>query len=191
MAVKKKKAVPAKAAVPPKPKRKVGRPTDYKKEYAALATKFCLLGATDAQLAEFFEVEESTINNWKLKHPEFLEAIKDGKERADAEIAHSLYHRAKGYEHDAEEIKVVSGGGNSGSHVERVAVRKIYPPDTKAITMWLTNRRRAAATPQAAVWSERQEIDHTSKGEQLAAPFVYLPQDLPRNIVPEAPPATP
>ena len=53
-----------------------GRPSKYKKEYAEQAYKFCLLGATDARLGEFFGVSEQTINAWKDAHPEFLESIK-------------------------------------------------------------------------------------------------------------------
>lgn len=52
-------------------KNKGGRPTKYKPEYAEQARKYCLLGATDAELAESFDVAEATINNWKLAHPKF------------------------------------------------------------------------------------------------------------------------
>lgn len=60
-------------------KNKVGRPTYFKEEYVELAYKYCLLGATDKDLAQFFEVTETTINNWKNDHPEFFESIKKGK----------------------------------------------------------------------------------------------------------------
>lgn len=42
-----------------------GRPTKYKEEYTAQARKLCLLGHTDKDLADFFEVTFQTINNWK------------------------------------------------------------------------------------------------------------------------------
>ncbi|MCV5597561.1 hypothetical protein OFN66_28085, partial [Escherichia coli] len=44
--------------------------------YAEQARKLCLLGYTDAELADFFEVSESTINKWKLDYPKFSESIK-------------------------------------------------------------------------------------------------------------------
>jgi hypothetical protein len=47
-----------------------------------------------------------------------------------------------GFEHDSEEIKVVSDGQGQGSSIERVPVRKIYPPDTVAAIFWLKNRQR-------------------------------------------------
>lgn len=44
-----------------------GRPTDYREEYNEQAYKLCLLGATDAELGDFFNVTEQTINNFQ-KH---------------------------------------------------------------------------------------------------------------------------
>lgn len=54
----------------------MARPTKYQEAYAEQARKLCLLGYTDAELADFFEVSESTINKWKLDYPEFSESIK-------------------------------------------------------------------------------------------------------------------
>jgi hypothetical protein len=34
------------------------------------------LGATDREVAEFFNVSEQTPNTWKHVHPEFLESLK-------------------------------------------------------------------------------------------------------------------
>jgi transposase len=41
-----------------------GRPTLYKAENAELARKFCMLGATNEDLAKCFEVSRSTIDHW-------------------------------------------------------------------------------------------------------------------------------
>lgn len=114
-----------------------GRPTDYKKEYAEQARKLCLLGSTDADLADFFEVAESTINAWKLKHPEFQESIKRGKQQADADVADRLYQRAMGFEHDEVDIKMFAGT------VIKTPIRKIYAPDPTAAIFWLKNRQKA------------------------------------------------
>jgi hypothetical protein len=59
--------------------------------------KLCLLGLKDDEIAASFDISPATLNNWKIRHPEFMESLKKGKEQADAEIANSLYHRAKGY----------------------------------------------------------------------------------------------
>jgi hypothetical protein len=133
-----------------------GRPTKYKNEYPDQAYKLCLLGATDKELADFFEVNEDTINEWKKVHEEFSVSIKKGKIAADSNVADRLYQRAMGFEHDSEEIKVVSTG-KEGSIIERVPIRKIYPPDPTAAIFWLKNR-------QSAKWRDKQEtrIDQNS-----------------------------
>jgi RNA polymerase-interacting CarD/CdnL/TRCF family regulator len=81
-----------------------GRPTKYNEKYPNQAYKLCLLGATDEELANFFEVCEDTINEWKNVHDEFSVSIKKGKINADANVANSLYKRALGYKHDAVKI---------------------------------------------------------------------------------------
>ncbi|WP_228412518.1 terminase [Chryseobacterium sp. G0240] len=124
-----------------------GAPTKYNPEYNDQVYKICLLGATDKDLADFFNVAESTINNWKKEYPEFLESIKRGKQIADANVADRLYQRALGFEHDSEEIKVIEGD------IERVPVRKVYPPDPTSAIFWLKNR-------QPEKWRDKQEIEN-------------------------------
>lgn len=123
-----------------------GRPTKYLDEYAEQARKLCLLGATDAELADFFEVNEDTINEWKKVHKEFSESIKRGKGIADAEVASKLYHRALGYEHPDVDIKMYEG------QIIETPLVKHYPPDTAAAIFWLKNRNKKE-------WRDKQEID--------------------------------
>jgi hypothetical protein len=78
-------------------KRPGGRPNKFKREYIQQARKLCQFGHTDPELAKFFEVHLQTINNWKRKYPEFLYALKTGKEVADSRVERSLYARAVGY----------------------------------------------------------------------------------------------
>jgi hypothetical protein len=148
-----------------------GRPTDYRPEYNEQAYKLCLLGATDKELADFFDVTEQTINNWKSEYSEFFESIKKGKDLADANVADRLYQRAIGFEHDSEEIKVVSDGQGMGSSIERVPVKKIYPPDTVAAIFWLKNRQKKK-------W--RDKIEHgltDNDGNDVAPVQIYLPDN--------------
>jgi hypothetical protein len=134
--------------------RKVGRPTKYKEEFCELAYKYSLLSATDEDLARFFEIDVATLYRWKNEHPDFCEAIKEGKEIADTNVANRLYNRAVGYEHDDIELKVVSRGGNLGSEVQEIPVKKYYPPDTTAAIFWLKNR-------QPKAWRDRVEVDQS------------------------------
>lgn len=114
---------------------KRGRPTSYKPEYAKQAAKLCALGATDAEMASFFEVDVATINRWKVAQPDFRESLKDAKAIADERVERSLYQRAMGYEHDEVDIRVVGG------EVVMTPIRKHYPPDTTAAIFWLKNRK--------------------------------------------------
>lgn len=138
-----------------------GRPTKYKDEYDKQAFKLCLLGATDEELANFFEVNVDSIHEWKKVHPNFSDSIKAGKQEADANVANRLYQRALGYEHDTEEIKVVNVG-DFQQEVMRIPVKKIYPPDATSAIFWLKNR-------QPKKWRDKQDHDHTTNGEKITS----------------------
>lgn len=126
----------------------MARPTKYQKAYAEQARKLCLLGYTDDQLADFFEVAVSTIQKWKLDHPEFSDSIKKGKAIADGDVVDSLYQRAMGYEHPEDDIRAVEG------KIVITPTTKHYPPDTTAAIFWLKNRQKAQ-------WRDKQEIEQT------------------------------
>jgi hypothetical protein len=128
---------------------KVGRPTAYKDTFPEQALKLCKLGATDADLADFFEVSIRTVENWRAGHPEFFEATKIGKAEADDQIERSLYLRAKGYTYDA--VKIMQ---YEGSPV-LVPYREHVPPDTTAAIFWLKNRRKDD-------WRDKQTHEHTA-----------------------------
>lgn len=140
----------------------VGRPSSYRPEFAEQAYNYCLLGATDIQLAEFFEVSEVTLNAWKKEFPEFLKSLKEGKELADAKVAQALFHRATGYSHPEVDIKMYEG------HVIKTDLVKHYPPDTGAAMAWLKNR-------QGGLWRDKQEVDHKSTdGTMTPRPAVAI-----------------
>jgi len=138
-------------------KDKGGRPSKYDAKYDDQAYKLCLLGADDSQLADFFEVNEDTINEWKKRHPTFSESLKTGKGIADANVAKSLYHRATGYEHPEVDIKMYEG------EIIITDITKRYPPDTTAAIFWLKNRQRSK-------WRDKQDVEHTGRD---GAPIVF------------------
>lgn len=129
----------------------------FRDKYIEQAYKLTLLGATDKELADFFDVTETTINNWKLQVPEFFESIKKGKNPADSNVAERLYLRAMGYEHP--ETKVFCHDGDIVTH----EVIKHYPPETAAIAFWLKNRQ-----PKKF----RDSHDFTSGGEKIVPQVV-------------------
>jgi hypothetical protein len=120
--------------------------TTYQENETPRQAKFlCELGATDAELAEFFRVSRSTISLWKIEHQEFSEALALGKEPADNRVKMSLYHRACGYSHEEDDIRTCD------NKVVVTPTIKHYPPDTTACIFWLKNRLplefRAAPEP--------------------------------------------
>lgn len=148
---------------------KPGRPTKYRPEYDAQVEKLCRLGMTDKELADYFEVTESTLNLWKLEYPSFSESIKAGKDDSDVEVASKLYHRARGYEHDDVHISNFQG------EITVTPIKKHYPPDTTAAIFWLKNRRRHSGVK----WADKIEQELTGpNGESLVAD----PMEIARSI---------
>ena len=143
---------------------KLGRPSKYKEEYAEQARKLCLLGATDAKLADFFEVDEATINRWKHDFPEFRKSLKQGKMQADAEIAESLFNRAKGYIAPDLDIKMYEG------EIIETPYMKHYPPDATSMIFWLKNR-------QPDLWREKREAVEVSDDNEITINVVRVSKD--------------
>lgn len=75
-----------------------GRPTKYNAQFHPLVVEgFAMSGLTDAQIAEKIGIQESTLNNWKKAHPEFMESLTIGKKTPDDLVEESLLRRALGY----------------------------------------------------------------------------------------------
>lgn len=127
-----------------------GRPTSYDPEYATQVAKLAQLGATDQEIADFFEVDARTVYRWKHTHDEFCQALKVGKDIADARVERSLYQRAIGYEQDEVKIFMPSGADKPVYAPFRAKVA----PDVTASIFWLKNRR-------AHDWRDKREVEHS------------------------------
>ena len=122
----------------------IGRPTSYRPELCELACNYCLLGATNEELAGFFDVAPRTIDNWIARIPEFAAAVREGRAVADSRVARALHQRAVGYTCTVRRTVLWRGE-------ERVLTREVhYPPDVRACIFWLRNRRRQD-------WSEKPQ----------------------------------
>ena len=126
--------------------RRPGHPTDYRPEFASRAKDMCSLGATMSELAAQFAVDQDTIYAWMTAHREFSDALKLGRDEADARVEHSLYHRALGYSREAVKIFMPAGSETPvfAPYIEHV------PPDPTSAIFWLKNRR-------SKEWRDRHE----------------------------------
>lgn len=145
---------PVRAAHPNITNVTMARPSSYKPEFAKQAEKLCLLGATDIEMADFFEVALSTISKWKHDYPEFSEALKAGKALADERVERSLYQKAVGYTFEA--VKIFMPAGADGPVY--APYREHVPPDTTACIFWLKNRRQQQ-------WRDVHKHEHGRPGE--------------------------
>jgi hypothetical protein len=138
-----------------------GRPRLYDDDMAEAAYSYCLLGATNDDLARLLKVSLSLIEKLLQDNPEFIRAVHDGRVGADSRVATALYQRACGYSHPAikiltgtkrTEVKLPDGTLEKTAQTEILKVGYIehYPPDTGAAMQWLANRQRAH-------WKMRQD----------------------------------
>lgn len=156
----------------------VGRPTKYKEEYDLQAFKLSLLGCDDDEIAAFFEVTRSTLSLWKIEYPNFSDSITDGKIKADSQVAGKLYDRAMGAERTEEmafKVKKTDYDASGKKVQERdeiliVPVKRVEPPDTKAISLWLRNRQKDR-------WRDDKHVEVNNSGT-----IVHLAGDLSSTI---------
>jgi hypothetical protein len=134
-------------------------------DWRHLAESFCSLGATEQQLAGLFRVSEEAIVAWMAEIPDFADAVRRGRNLADAHVANSLYRLAVGYSHTVERYM----RGRDGP--VKVSYLKHYPPHSKSCITWLENRR-----PQdwscAAVKRKLQEWEDARDAAARRPPFL-------------------
>ena len=139
----------------------------YDPKFAEQGRKLCLLGATQADLAEFFGITVDRLISWERKYKEFRDALELGRAQADAEVADRLFRRALGYKR-----KTQKAFQHQGQPIV-VDIEEELPPDTIAGIFWLKNRRREN-------WRDRHEHD-VNAGEGLISILSGLNE--PKNVV--------
>ena len=156
----------------------VGRPTKYKEEYVEQAYKLCLLGHTDEELAQFFEIAKSTLYEWKHEYPDFSDSIKKGKEIADMDVAVKLLERAQGavvVRQQAIKMKDTQydNNGKKISEEERIEVVDLVhqeAPDTTALIFWLKNRKPSQ-------WKDKREAVEVNDDNEITINVVRVSKD--------------
>lgn len=129
----------------PGQRRKTGNKSPFTNKMLEDVVMLTKLGATDVQLAAFFNVHKDTILNWKKKE-DFNQARLEGGLQADMRVVASLFKRAIGFEY--EEVEAIRN--KSGDWVTKVT-KKYQVPETKAIQLWLGTRQRDQWTMDTAV----------------------------------------
>lgn len=120
-----------------------GRPPKYNKYMPLIAELAIRNGFTIEQAAEKIGIAASTIYKWQKDHPEFLEAIGNGRAEPIGILKNSLYQSATGYDayeekeyyavqkdEDGNEIKVLKA-------VEKY--KKHIPPNSTSLKFSLCN----------------------------------------------------
>lgn len=125
-----------------------GRPTKYSKANIKVVKALAKLGATDPEVAQALGVALSTVNLWKVQHPEFSEAMKVSKDIANERVVESLWKRANGYSATETDIRVIDG------KVVQTEVVRHYPPDPTCMIFFLKNRDKAN-------WRDKHEFEHS------------------------------
>jgi hypothetical protein len=131
----------------------VGIPGKYIKLDLKKIYRLCILGMTNEELAEHYDVKYETWSQWcnsksKTYKPALTEVIAAGREDIAARVADRLVQRALGYKHKAKKFFYDSQSGEvvSQEYIEH------YPPSEQAAMFILKNKR-----PQD--WKEKQIIE--------------------------------
>jgi hypothetical protein len=111
--------------------------SSYSQSFNVRAYEYCLLGASNEELAGFFNVGLSSIQQWLVDRPTFRKAVAKGREAADAKVARSLYGRATGVTIKKERAVVVRG------ELKTLILKEELPADVNAAALWLSNRQRS------------------------------------------------
>lgn len=88
-----------KAQTPPDIRKMAGEPGPPKSfDYNWLETigRLAMLGMINDQIAEFYNVSDTTMDNWIKSIPELRQVLIENRELADARVAASLFRRAVG-----------------------------------------------------------------------------------------------
>lgn len=145
-------------------KNKGGRPTDYKESMNQQAYKLAMLGMTDQEIADFFEINRSTFYRWQQEYPKFKDSIHAGKIPADADVIASLHastqdrmipmeqaFKVKNVFYNAEGKRIES------EKVEVVTVMQAVPANPQSIALWVDRRLRKNKTWQKETPEEVKE----------------------------------
>ena len=130
-----------------------GRPSKYNPGlHTQLVYWMAKNGLTDIQMAEELHISVRTFNNWEVRHSEFVQSVKKGKEQIDVLVQGSLLQRALGYEYEEIHKEKVDG-----RMTVMKKIKKHVHPEVVAQIFWLKNR-----CPDE--WRDRKALEITGEG---------------------------
>lgn len=144
---------------------KRGPKSKYDARYHPMAAKkLAAQGLVLAQIADFFDITEPTIYEWKKIYPEFAEAIEEGKADPIKQVENALFKASIG--HNVKVKKpVVVGDGEGVAHVEYCDYEEYHAPVVSAQKYFLNNRA-------SDKWKEKHEITLDNESKPLVLEII-------------------
>lgn len=115
-----------------------GRPSKYTKAHPRIVFEFALLGLSDERIAAAMQIDVTTFYVWGKEYPEFSQALVDGRENVDREVANAMFRRATGFKYRTVKIMPNKADPERPIYAE---YEEYMPPDVNAAKYWLGIRR--------------------------------------------------
>ncbi|HNT42519.1 MAG TPA: phBC6A51 family helix-turn-helix protein [Tenuifilaceae bacterium] len=116
-------------------------------------------------------INEDTYYDWQKNKSDFSEAIKKARHDYDSmilvECEKSLTKLIKGFEVEESKTTFIEGKDGLPRVKEKQVTKKYFPPNLGALIHFQTNK-----APEQ--WKNRQNIDHTSNGNELVSERVII-----------------
>jgi gas vesicle protein len=121
-------------------------------------------GSTDEEISNMLGISTATYYEWKKTKPEFMEAIKKGKEVSNGELLNSAFTQSTGFFYKEQQVfkvkdyKEIDGELKQIEKLEVVEVEKYCPPNPTMNIFMLKNRLPSD-------YRDKSDIEHSGKIE--------------------------
>jgi len=136
------------------------------KEKLPLVEEWSKSGLTELQIASNLGIGRSTLSEYKRQYPEFLEALRRGREAIITEIENSLVKRALGFSYQETKVSIRQINGKEVKFTEKST--KYQVPDVGACIILLKNKDRQNWSDNPARIDLEREIFAFRKQVELA-----------------------